>query len=331
MNFLKILFSFTSIQFIKTLKITKNIYNPKTENQKKYIELLNNNSEFVITVIGPAGTGKTFLACLTAINKLKENKIDKIIITRPVISVEEDIGFLPGNIEKKMEPWTKPIFDVFLEFYTKLEINNMLSTGKIEISPLGFMRGRTFTNSFIIADEMQNSTPNQMLMLLTRLGINSKAVINGDLYQSDRIKNNGLLDLHNKLVNSNKNKLFHLIEFNNNDIQRSEIVKNILELYDINNDAALIANKKHSKLLNNDAALIPNKDYSKLLNNDAALIANKKNSKLLNNDAALIPIKDYSKLLNNDAALIPIKDYSKLLNNDAALLANKNNSKNFLI
>ena len=306
MNFLKILFSFTSVQFIRTLKITKNIYNPKTENQKKYIELLNNNGEFVITVIGPAGTGKTYLACLTAINKLKENKIDKIIITRPVISVEEEIGFLPGNIEKKMEPWTKPIFDVFLDFYTKFEINNMLSNGKIEISPLGFMRGRTFTNSFIIADEMQNSTPNQMLMLLTRLGINSKVVINGDLYQSDRIKNNGLLDLHNKLINSNKNKFFHLIEFNNNDIQRSEIVKNILELYDINNEIKLLNNdtiKNQSKLLNNDAV----KDQSKILNNNAV----KNQSKLLNNDAALIPITDHSKLLNNDT----VKNQSKLLNN----------------
>lgn len=254
------------------LKITKKnilnkIYNPKTENQQKYMELLNNDDEFVVTAIGPAGTGKTFLACLSAINKLKENKINKIIITRPVISVEEEIGFLPGNIEKKMEPWTRPIFDVFFEFYDKSEINNMLSNGKIEISPLGFMRGRTFRDSFIIADEMQNSTPNQMLMLLTRFGKNSKGVINGDLYQSDRIKNNGLLDLHNKLVHSTQNKLFGLVEFDNNDVQRSKIVKNVLELYNLAENKTtnnLTKNKTINNLLNhdNDAAMIPLKDQS---------------------------------------------------------------------
>ena len=291
---------FTSLKYTNPLKNTKKeilnkIYNPKTKNQKKYMELLNNDDEFVITAIGPAGTGKTFLACLAAINKLKEDKIDKIIITRPVVSVEEEIGFLPGNIEKKMEPWTRPIFDVFLEFYTKSEINNMVLNGKIEISPLGFMRGRTFTNSFIIADEMQNSTPNQMLMLLTRLGINSKAVVNGDLYQSDKIKNNGLLDLHNKLFYSTikKNTLFHLVEFNSNDVQRSKIVKNVLELYNLSEDKDnLLNNNIVNNLLNNNNTIVNN-----LLNNNN----NTKNNKTINNNA----------LINNDAALIPLKDQSK--------------------
>ena len=127
------------------------------------------------------------MAFNSAVNCLKENKIDKIIITRPVVPVEEDIGFLPGSMAKKMDPWTRPIFDIFEEYYSKAQVNNMVLNGQIEISPLGYMRGRTFKNAFIIADEMQNSSPNQMMMLTTRFGEGSKMVITGDLKQADKV------------------------------------------------------------------------------------------------------------------------------------------------
>jgi phosphate starvation-inducible PhoH-like protein len=175
------------------------IYNARTKNQEKYIDYLNDDDNKLIIAVGPAGTGKTLFACLKAISQLRNGEINKLVITRPVVTVEEDIGFLPGNIVKKMDPWTRPIFDLFLEFFSKTELDNYINANIIEISPLAFMRGRTFKNSFIIADEMQNSSPNQMKMLTTRIGINSKMVITGDLKQTDILKENGLNDLVNKI------------------------------------------------------------------------------------------------------------------------------------
>ena len=221
-----------NINMLKNNRINiKSLYNPKTENQKKYVNVIENNTDFVLVSHGPAGTGKTMLACIKAIEQMRECEIDKIVITRPVVSVEEEeLGFLPGNIEKKMAPWTRPIYDIFLDFYSQSEINNMIQNNKIEISPLGFMRGRTFKNAFIIADEMQNSTPNQMFMLLTRLGENSKIVITGDLHQSDKMENNGLKDLIEKIKKRETSKFF-TIEMNELDIQRSNIVTDVVQLY----------------------------------------------------------------------------------------------------
>lgn len=212
-------------------QFNQNIYTPKTENQKKYFEYLNKDNNYIISAMGPAGTGKTLMACLTAINHLREKKIEKIIITRPVISVEEEIGFLPGNIEKKMDPWTRPIFDIFSEYYSKPDITDMMSKGVIEISPLGFMRGRTFKYSFIIADEMQNSSKNQMLMLLTRIGLSSKMVITGDLEQSDKTNDNGLRDFINRIEERNNTNNIYLIKMDKNDVQRSDLVNEVLSLY----------------------------------------------------------------------------------------------------
>jgi phosphate starvation-inducible PhoH-like protein len=208
------------------------LYQAKTENQRKYVAALNNKNDSITAVIGPAGTGKTLLACNAAIQNLKDGKIDKIIITRPVVPVEEEIGFLPGTIMKKMDPWTRPIIDIFEEYYSKSQVTNMMLNGQIEISPLGFMRGRTFKHAFIIADEMQNSSPNQMYMLLTRIGTNSRMVITGDLDQSDKYENNGLKDFikkYNALRSPYKN--INLVHLNNNDIQRSELVSQIIAMY----------------------------------------------------------------------------------------------------
>jgi phosphate starvation-inducible PhoH-like protein len=213
-----------------------NLYYPKTLNQEKYVKCLDDLSSKIIVSLGPAGTGKTMFACQKAITQLKSENIDKIIITRPVVTVEEEIGFLPGNIIKKMDPWTKPIFDIFLEYYSKSDLDVMLYSNKIEICPLAFMRGRTFKNAFIIADEMQNSSPNQMKMLVTRLGHNSKMVITGDLHQSDIKGDNGLHDFifrfENHQSKNNKTNLIHLVHLKNEDIERSDVVKKVIEIYD---------------------------------------------------------------------------------------------------
>ena len=214
------------------------MYKPKGNNQKMYNEYLENNDNSIIIAVGPAGTGKTMFACMKAISLLKSGHLNKIIITRPVVPVEEDIGFLPGNIVKKMDPWTRPIFDMFLEFFSKSELDNMIYNGVIEVSPLAYMRGRTFKNAFIIADEMQNSSPNQMMMLTTRIGVNSRMVITGDLKQTDKSRENGLIDFINKVKTyydfnkmNNETDCIKLIELNGNDVERSETVKKVIDIY----------------------------------------------------------------------------------------------------
>ena len=220
-------------------KSLSNYYKPKTVNQELYVKYLNDQSTKILFAVGPAGTGKTMLACNQAIKELKSGNIQKIVITRPVVPVEEEeIGFLPGNINKKMDPWTRPIFDIFYEFYQKKDVEAMLYNNVIEISPLAFMRGRTFKHSYIIADEMQNSSPNQMLMLTTRIGEGSKMVITGDLKQSDRGLNSGLQDFINKYKTytnylnriGNETRMgIDIVELSKNDIERSKVINKLLE------------------------------------------------------------------------------------------------------
>ena len=205
---------------------------PRNRSQETYFLKLQDPTKTMIFAVGPAGTGKTLLATQTAVKLLKEGEIDKIIVTRPAVSVDEQHGFLPGTLEKKMEPWTRPIFDVFAEYYYAKEIQNMLLEGIIEVSPLAYMRGRTFKNAFILADEMQNATPNQMKMLLTRIGENSRMVITGDLRQADRLEDNGLIEFINRLKNTNGNlKHVDIVNFGQKDIERHPAVKEILEIY----------------------------------------------------------------------------------------------------
>ena len=180
----------------------------KTKNQQLYVDYLIDPETQLVIATGPAGTGKTFLACTTAIKELKKGNYNKIIITRPYVTVDEDQGFLPGNINQKMDPFVRPIIDAFMEYYTKKNIDDMIYENIIEISPLGYMRGRTLKDAFVIADEMQNSSPNQMKMLVTRMGEGSKIVITGDLEQTDRPINDGisgLLDLTRKISKHYKN------------------------------------------------------------------------------------------------------------------------------
>ena len=225
------------------------MYKPKGYNQKLYNEYLENNDNSIIIAVGPAGTGKTMFACMKAINLLKSGHLNKIIITRPVVPVEEDIGFLPGNIVKKMDPWTRPIFDMFLEFFSKSELDNMIYNGVIEVSPLAYMRGRTFKNAFIIADEMQNSSPNQMMMLTTRIGVNSRMVITGDLKQTDKSRENGLIDFINKVKTfydfnkiNNETDCIKLVELSGDDVERSETVKKVIDIYSYKKELPILKN-----------------------------------------------------------------------------------------
>src|SRR6056300_140949 len=203
---------------------------PKNDHQKDYNRVLYGMKPMVFA-IGPAGTGKTMLACYAAIQGLNDDSYKKIILTRPAVSVEEDIGYLPGTLEEKMDPWTRPIMDVFGEFYNQSEIQYMIKEKVIETCPLAYMRGRTFKDAFIIADEMQNSTPSQMKMLLTHIGEGCKMVITGDPKQHDRkYEDNGLKDIWTKLEGKH-HKRIECITFDFADIERSPIVRDILEIY----------------------------------------------------------------------------------------------------
>jgi len=204
---------------------------PRSLNQEKYIELLKNPKKYITFAIGPAGTGKTMLGVQMAIKLFKEGVIDKIVITRPAVSVDEEHGFLPGTLNQKMEPWTKPIMDVFQEYYHTKQIAEMLEEGVIEISPLAYMRGRTFKNAFIVADEMQNATPSQMKMLLTRLGEGSRMVVTGDLAQADRPRENGLLQFCELYGQGGDYRMIAMVRFETKDIERHPVVKEVLSIY----------------------------------------------------------------------------------------------------
>ena len=204
---------------------------PRNLAQETYLELLKNPKKYIIFAIGPAGTGKTLLGVQMAIKQLREGVINKIIITRPAVSVDEEHGFLPGTLNQKMEPWTRPIIDVFEEYYHPREIANMLEEGTIEISPLAYMRGRTFKNAYIVADEMQNATPSQMKMLLTRLGEGSRMVVTGDLNQADRPKENGLLDFVKLYEQADSHRYVDIAWFDATHVERHIVVKEILTIY----------------------------------------------------------------------------------------------------
>jgi len=204
---------------------------PRNYNQEQYLHTLLDPSKNIVFALGPAGTGKTLLACQVGIKLFKEGLVDKIVVTRPAVSVDEEHGFLPGTLQEKMAPWTRPIFDVLGEYYYSRDIDNMVREGVIEISPLAYMRGRTFKNSYIIADECQLCTPSQMKMLLTRIGENSKLVITGDLEQSDRGDENGLRDFLIRTVSATMNGI-SIVRFEKNDIERHPVVQEVLDIYD---------------------------------------------------------------------------------------------------
>lgn len=205
---------------------------PKSRGQEKLVLSLNNENTTITVALGPAGTGKTYLAMQAAIKALRQRQVDRIILTRPAVGVEdEQHGFLPGTLEQKMAPWTRPLLDVLREYYHPREITKMLEDEIIEISPLAYMRGRTFKNAWIIADEMQNATPGQMKMLLSRIGEGSKITVTGDVEQADRkTSDNGLLDLSERLKTQQVNGL-DVVKLTGRDIQRHPMISSLLALY----------------------------------------------------------------------------------------------------
>jgi phosphate starvation-inducible PhoH-like protein len=214
---------------------TTSLLSPKSIQQKTYFSQLMNPENAIVVGLGPAGTGKTLFACHSAIQQLKEGVIQKIVVTRPSVSVDEDIGYLPGTVSKKMDPFTRPIFDIFADYYSSTQINQFVSDGTIEISTLGFMRGRTFKNAYLVADEMQNSSPSQMKMLLTRLGDGTRLAITGDLEQSDLGEKNGLRDFFSRIEHRVLPGI-QWVRFSSVDIQRSPIVSTVVRLYDSANE-----------------------------------------------------------------------------------------------
>jgi len=204
---------------------------PKNKHQEQYFNTLKNKERKIIVASGPAGTGKTLFATEFGVKYFLLGIYEKLIFTRPSVSVDEELGFLPGTLEEKMAPWVRPIYDVLYTFMSPKEVQDLMDEKIIEIAPLGFMRGRTFKNAWIVADEMQNSTISQMKMLLTRLGENSRLVITGDLEQNDIVgKMNGMDDFLTKFKGRRSSSISSF-EFDKTDIQREEVVKEVLDIY----------------------------------------------------------------------------------------------------
>ena len=208
---------------------------PKTRSQEIYSSMLRAKFKKIILATGPAGTGKTLFATEHGIRYFLQGQYEKLVFTRPSVSVDEDLGYLPGTLEDKMAPWVRPIYDILYQHMSVKDVTALLEEKVIEIAPLGYMRGRTFKNCWIVADEMQNATVAQMKMLLTRIGENSRIVVTGDLEQHDRVITegggvNGLEDFLDKFRGKRSSSIGSF-EFDRSDIQREEVVKEILDIY----------------------------------------------------------------------------------------------------
>ena len=202
---------------------------PRSQNQKKYFQLL--NSKDIVFAYGPAGTGKTFLAVAKAVSSLQQGMVKKIILSRPAVEAGEKLGFLPGDLKEKVDPFLRPIYDALYEMMPYDQVEKKIANNTIEIAPIAFMRGRTLEDCYIILDEAQNTTKIQMKMFLTRLGKNSKMVVVGDNTQIDLISKNdsGLIDASKKLQNIED---IGFIELNQRDVIRHEIVRKIINAYE---------------------------------------------------------------------------------------------------
>jgi phosphate starvation-inducible PhoH-like protein len=202
---------------------------PKTLGQKRYIDNINNND--IVFGIGPAGTGKTYLAMAAAVRAFKAKEVNRIILTRPAVEAGENLGFLPGDLQNKVDPYLRPLYDALFEILGHDNYNNLVEKGLIEVAPLAYMRGRTLDSAFVILDEAQNTTNEQMKMFLTRLGYGSKAIITGDVTQIDlpRGKQSGLKTVLKILAGV---KGIGITYLNRNDIVRHPLVQRIIEAYE---------------------------------------------------------------------------------------------------
>ncbi len=214
--------------FQQLIKTPKKSVIARSEKQSVYIKALKEND--IVMSLGPAGTGKSFLAVSVAITLLMEKKIDRVILSRPAVEAGEKLGFLPGDMKEKVDPYLRPLYDALYELFGADKIDKKIETGEIEIAPLAFMRGRTLKNCFAILDEAQNATETQIKMFLTRIGENSKLVVNGDPSQVDLInkQNSGLIKSRNILKDLKEIKI---IEFDHNDVVRHPLVTKIIKAY----------------------------------------------------------------------------------------------------
>lgn len=201
---------------------------PKTFGQKEYVDAIRRNN--MVFGVGPAGTGKTYLACAMAVNALKNKEIERIILARPAVEAGESLGFLPGDLQEKVDPYLRPLYDALYEIMGQEAAARMKEKGAIEVVPLAYMRGRTLDNSFIILDEAQNTTREQMKMFLTRMGFHSKVVVTGDITQIDlpKGKGSGLLEATRVLKNVEGIRFCYLTDV---DVVRHELVKRIIKAY----------------------------------------------------------------------------------------------------
>jgi phosphate starvation-inducible protein PhoH and related proteins len=201
----------------------------RTRKQQDYYNKVQEND--LVFSIGPAGTGKTYLAVAMALSALRKNEISKIILSRPAVEAGESLGFLPGDLGEKLDPYLKPLTDALYEMVNAEKLKGMMDKNIIEIIPLAYMRGRTLNNAFIILDEAQNATNTQMKMFLTRLGVNSKAIVNGDITQIDLVNkdNSGLINARDILKNI---KGIHFVYFSTKDVVRHKLVAEIIKAYD---------------------------------------------------------------------------------------------------
>ena len=207
---------------------------PKTLGQKKYIESIKNNT--IVFGVGPAGTGKTYLAVAMAVNAFRAKEITRIILTRPAVEAGEKLGFLPGDLQQKVDPYLRPLYDALFDMLGAESFQKYQEKGNIEVAPLAYMRGRTLDDSFIILDEAQNTTPEQMKMFLTRLGVNSKIVVTGDITQIDLPdgKKSGLIEATKILKNVDD---IQTVRFSEKDVVRHRLVMDIIKAYEKNEEA----------------------------------------------------------------------------------------------
>ena len=214
--------------FKQLIKTPKKSVIARSEKQSEYIKALKEND--IVMALGPAGTGKSFLAVSVAITLLMEKKIDRVILSRPAVEAGEKLGFLPGDMKEKVDPYLRPLYDALYELFGADKIDKKIESGEIEIAPLAFMRGRTLKNCFAILDEAQNATETQIKMFLTRIGENSKLVVNGDPSQVDLInkRDSGLTKSKNILRDIKEIKV---IEFDHNDVVRHPLVSKIIKAY----------------------------------------------------------------------------------------------------
>ena len=217
--------------FQQLIKTPKKSVIARSEKQSEYIKALKEND--IVMSLGPAGTGKSFLAVSVAVTMLMEKKIDRVILSRPAVEAGEKLGFLPGDMKEKVDPYLRPLYDALYELFGADKIDKKIESGEIEIAPLAFMRGRTLKNCFAILDEAQNATDTQIKMFLTRIGENSKLVVNGDPSQVDLInkKHSGLMKSKNILKDLKEIKI---IEFDHNDVVRHPLVSKIIRAYQKN-------------------------------------------------------------------------------------------------